>query len=111
VTWPANGIIELDMSDQLQDPVLFVLFESEEGERRVHRQVRLRGGQANRVVGALPDGMPENKRVVLVLTAERVNGEPVVLEQTLGTSEADETPARAPVPPARAIPDVAEPTP
>jgi hypothetical protein len=116
-TLPASGILELDMSDGLKDPVLFVLLENEDGERRTHQKVKLRGRQPNRVLGALPATVPENTRVVLVVRAQRAGGERMVMEQTLGTEGPTEgaAPARAPVPSAvpqpAPAPEIAEPTP
>ncbi|MGB1277670.1 MAG: hypothetical protein ACPG77_18140, partial [Nannocystaceae bacterium] len=86
--WPAtqhdqaNGTIELDVPASLVEPVVLVLHQRAEGERKIVVKSQLTPGKRNRVRG-LPTKLNEKERLVLVLRGKHADGEPVVLEHTL----------------------------
>lgn len=100
--WPeltydaAAGTLDFVVPPGLRDAVVLVLHQNAAGARAITRKVSLHPGQRNRVTG-LPTGLGEGERTVVVLRATRPGGEPLLLEQILG-SESKVYPV-VPVPP------------
>jgi|GEM_PF-2167577 len=105
-TWPelhydtAAGTLDLEVAADLQvgslasqipgrpatvenfGPDLLVFTQTAEGVRTIRQKVRLKPGIRNRVQN-LPK-LQQDQRIVVVLRATRVSGEPLILEQVLG---------------------------
>ena len=63
-------------------PDLLVFTQTAEGVRTIRQKVRLKPGIRNRIQN-LPK-LQQDERIVVVLRARRVSGEPLILEQVLG---------------------------
>lgn len=64
---PGGNVLELDASDLPgTEPVLTILIEDRTGQRRQHKEMTLRAGERNRIVGAMPK-LAEGERTVLVI--------------------------------------------
>lgn len=88
-SWPeltydaAAGTLDLEVAADLQSPEVLVFTQTAEGQRTIVQKVQLRPGLRNRVK-ALPK-LSEDQRAVVVLRARRASGEPLLLEQVLGS--------------------------
>jgi len=105
---PANGTIEFDVPGTIVDPVLLVLHQRAEGERKIVVKSELTPGKRNRVRG-LPTKLGEAERLVLVLRGKHPEGGPVVLEHILAPT-GEGIAGEQLVPTAAASPDAAAPT-
>lgn len=96
-----TGIAEIDLRAGIHDPVLAIVVENADGERRVQQRLKLRAAERNHLRGFAPGEAPEGGRIVLVLTGRTApsgGGVPIVAERELGPPpEAEpEPPSTAP---------------
>jgi hypothetical protein len=104
-----TGVLEIEATAGMQEPVLIVFSENGAGDRKLVRRVPLQPGSASRVAGlALPEP-DDDARVVLAFEGRAPDGSLVVVEHVLPRRTAEPPPGAIPAP--RPDPTPRQPTP